>query len=197
MRKIVFLSSFFLLTPALLLISILYLLFLSYDQKNSSRFLSSATHTVSFAALPSFENSLINQIEEKDARVELVRQFFEKYHSPLEPYAANIVAAADKYSIDFRLLPAIAMQESNLCQKIPRNSYNCWGFGIYGKTITLFSNYEEAIDTVSKTLAKEYVGRGLDTPQEIMKKYTPSNTGAWANSVNYFINSLDYLSIGL
>ena len=192
MRKIVFLSSFFAFTPVLLFLSILYFLFLSYNQKNSSKFLSSNLDSVSFAALPSFENSILNQIEEKDSRVELVRQFFERYRSPLEPYAQNIVSAADKHNIDFRLLPAIAMQESNLCQKIPKNSYNCWGFGIYGKTMTMFGNYSEAIETVSKAIAKDYVNKGLDTAQEIMKKYTPSNNGAWANSVNYFINSLNY-----
>lgn len=33
---------------------------------------------------------------------------------------SKIVAIADKYNIDFRLLPAIAMQESNLCKSDPR-----------------------------------------------------------------------------
>jgi len=120
----------------------------------------------------------------------MVRQFFAKYKSPLEPYAKNIVDDADKYTLDFRLLPAIAMQESNLCQKIITDSHNCWGFGIYGKTVTKFESYPEAIDTVTKTLANNYVAGGLNTPDEIMRKYTPSNTGAWADSVNYFMAQL-------
>ena len=190
MRKIVFLSTFFLLTPPIIFISILYFLFLSYSQKNSSKFLSFTVHPVSFAALPSFENALMNQIGEKDARIETLKKFLNLYKSPLEPFAEDVILAADKYNIDFRLVPAIAMQESNLCSKIPKDSHNCWGFGIYGKKITFFNDYNEAIDTVSKTLAKDYVARGLDTPEEIMKKYTPSNNGAWAQSVNYFINRL-------
>ena len=125
-----------------------------------------------------------------DARVEMVRQFFEKYKSPLEPFAQNVVDTADKYELDFRLIPAIAMQESNLCRKIIVDSYNCWGFGIYGKKVTRFTDYPEAIETVTKTLAKNYKQNGLETAEEIMTKYTPSSNGSWADSVNYFMNLL-------
>jgi len=145
---------------------------------------------VAFAALPSAENVLGDSITSKDARIEIVRQFFAKYKSPLEPYAQNIVEDADKYGLDYRLLPAIAMQESNLCQKIIADSYNCWGFGIYGKKVTRFESYPEAIDTVTRTLVKNYVSGGLNTPEEIMKKYTPSSNGSWAYSVSYFMSLL-------
>ncbi len=148
------------------------------------------THRVAFAALPSAENVLGDSIISKDARIEMVKQFFAKYKSPLEPFASNVVEDADKYNIDFRLIPSIAMQESNLCNKIIADSYNCWGFGIYGKKVTRFESYPEAIDTVSKILAKNYIAGGLDTPEEIMKKYTPSNNGSWAYSVNYFMSLL-------
>jgi hypothetical protein len=131
-----------------------------------------------------------DSIISKDARIEMVRQFFAKYKSPLEPFATNVVEEADKHDLDFRLLPAIAMQESNLCQKIIANSHNCWGFGIYGKTVTKFDSYPEAIETITRTLAKNYVAGGLNTPEEIMKKYTPSNNGDWAKSVSHFMSQL-------
>lgn len=146
--------------------------------------------SVAFAALPSSENLVAGKIEGQDAKVELVRQFFARYNSPLELYAQDIVDAANAYDIDFRLLPAIAMQESNLCKKAPIDSYNCWGFGIYGKKITMFENYTHAIDIVTKTLSRHYKDQGLETPEEIMRKYTPSNNGAWAYSVNYFMGLL-------
>jgi len=120
----------------------------------------------------------------------MIRQFFAKYKSPLELYAKNVVEEADKYRLDFRLIPAIAMQESNLCQKIIADSFNCWGFGIYGKKVTRFASYPQAIETVTKTLAKNYIAGGLDTPEAIMKRYTPSNNGSWAFSVNYFMGLL-------
>ena len=86
--------------------------------------------------------------------------------------------------------PAIAMQESNLCKRSPENSFNCWGFGIYGQKVTRFSDYEEGIEAVTKTLALKYKADGLDTPQEIMRRYTPQSNGSWAESVEYFMDQL-------
>ncbi len=191
MRRFLLFTSFFTLTPILLLITILYFLFLSYDSKAYKNLISQrSSRRLAFAALPSVENVLGDSIISKDARIEIIKQFFAKYKSPLEPYAENIVKDADKYGLDYRLLPAIGMQESNLCHKIITDSYNCWGFGIYGKKVTRFESYPEAIDTVSKTLANNYIAGGLDTPEKIMKKYTPSSNGSWAYSVNYFMNQL-------
>jgi len=189
MRKIILSASFFIFTPALILVSILYYLFLSYNYKSHNG-LNNSNRKVAFAALPALENVLGDSIVPKDARIEMVKQFFAKYKSPLELYAKNVVEEADKYGLDFRLIPAIAMQESNLCQKIIADSFNCWGFGIYGKKVTRFENYPQAIETVTRTLAKNYIAGGLDTPETIMKKYTPSNTGSWAYSVNYFMSLL-------
>ena len=191
MRKIILSTSFFVFTPVLLFVSIIFLLFLSYNSGSRNDLISqNPSRLVAFAALPSAENVLADTIVSKDARVEIVRQFFAKYKSPLEPFASNVVEAADKYDLDFRLIPSIAMQESNLCQKIITDSYNCWGFGIYGKKVTRFDSYPEAIETVTKTLANNYVAGGLNTPEEIMRKYTPSSKGSWADSVSYFMEQL-------
>jgi len=166
-------------------------MFLSYNPRLHNNLIGFNTNQgVAFAALPSAENVLGDSIVSKDARIEIVRQFFAKYKSPLEPYAKEIVENADKYTMDYRLLPAIAMQESNLCQKIIPGSYNCWGFGIYGATVTKFENFPEAIETITRTLATNYVAGGLNTPEQIMKKYTPSSNGSWAHGVNYFMDML-------
>lgn len=193
MGKLFLLTSFLVITPFIFFICIVYYAYLSYQKNptaNSLSLSSTYTNKVAFAALPTSQNILEGKIEQEDARIEMIRQFFAKYKSPLEPYAAHIVENADKYGLDFRLLPAIAMQESNLCNKAPENSYNCWGFGIYGTTVTRFSGFEEAIDTVTRTLVTKYKNQGLESPEEIMKKYTPSSNGSWANGVNYFLNVL-------
>lgn len=190
MRKVFFVSSFFILTPLTIFFSIFYLLYILNNQ-NNNLLTHARPHSVAFAALPLSENTILeDQITQVDARVEIVRQFFERYKSPLEPYASTIIETADAYDLDFRLIPAIAMQESNLCKKAPENSYNCWGFGIYGQKVTRFSDYEEAIVAVTKTLALKYKADGLDTPQEIMRRYTPRSNGSWADSVEYFMNQL-------
>ena len=44
--------------------------------------------------------------------------------------------------MDFRLLPAIAMQESNLCKKILPDTFNCLGLGIHARGTWGFPSFE-------------------------------------------------------
>jgi len=129
-------------------------------------------------------------INVSDGRSANLKSFFRKYNSPLYDHAETIVRVSDKYQFDYRLLPAIAMQESNLCLKIPEGSYNCWGWGIYGDLVTKFSSYEEAIETVAKGIKKEYIDKGLIKASTIMEKYTPPSKGSWAHGVNTFLELL-------
>lgn len=194
MRKnIAIIAVYFALTPFLLFFLIIYFLYLSHSQTGADgHMMALYNKTASFQALPDekifdVQTSLIPL----DARSELLKQFLARYHSPLVPYSQLLVDVADKYQIDYRLLPAIAMQESNLCKKVPKRSeYNCWGFGVYGSKRTGFSNYPEAINAVAKTLSQDYVQKGLTEPSEIMTKYTPGSNGSWANSVSYFMDKI-------
>lgn len=127
----------------------------------------------------------------RDPRVAYLKQFFRKYDSDLYDHAEFVVAMADRYEIDYRLIPAIAMQESNLCRVIPVNSFNCWGWGIYGGKVTRFASYQEGIETVSRGLKKYYVDQGLKTPDQIMQKYNPSSNGSWAYGVNFFFKAIE------
>ncbi len=131
------------------------------------------------------------EIEVADGRTANLKNFFRKYNSPLYDYAGIIVAVSDMYQFDYRLLPAIAMQESNLCKYIPEDSHNCWGWGIYGTTVTKFDSYNEAIETVGKGIKDHYIDNGLVTASSIMEKYTPSSNGSWAHGVNTFLRMLE------
>jgi hypothetical protein len=188
MRKVFLLTAFFLLTPLVLALTLSLLTYNSF-QKNSIVAMGK-NPKVAFAALPVASGTLKTNITSQDARLVAVKDFFKKYHSDLLPYADTVINSADKYGLDFRLVPAIAMQESGGCKNAPKGSYNCWGFGIYAKKVTKFDNYKEAIDTVTKTLAKQYKANGLETPEQIMTKYTPGSNGSWANGVNHFMNQL-------
>jgi hypothetical protein len=192
MKKLLLLCCSFIATPLILVVCILYYSYLSQNLGNLRYSKDAYSSQVAFAALPGTENVVEDTVFQQDARIATLQQFLKKYNSALENYAEDIVAAADKYGLDFRLIPAIGMQESNLCKKAPKDSHNCWGFGIYGGKVTKFDSYPEAIDKVSKTLAMEYKGNGLDTTEEIMARYTPSNKGDWAKSVNYFMKQLEY-----
>ncbi|MDE1851017.1 MAG: hypothetical protein KGH54_04485 [Candidatus Micrarchaeota archaeon] len=189
MRKLVLLISFFVAAP-LSLICILAFLLLFPKGGYLTHHTVASDSTVAYAALPTNQNVIDATVSQEDGRVERLKQFFASYHSPLEPYAEKIVSEADTYDLDFRLLPAIAMQESGLCRRMPKDSYNCWGFGIYGGKVTRFDNFPEAIHTVTKTLATKYKQNGLNTPEEIMSRYTPSSNGSWAFGVNTFMAQL-------
>jgi hypothetical protein len=138
--------------------------------------------------------NILGYFSTSDARVYIVKNYLKKYSSPLEPYSQNLVNISDKYSLDYRLLVAIAQQESNLCKKIPELSHNCWGYGIYGDKVTRFDSYPQAMDTVAGTLKRKYIDYGLDTPEKIMAKYTPPSIekgGPWAKGVNQFMSDLE------
>jgi hypothetical protein len=157
----------------------------------------------------------ITMVETDDARALLVANFLKRYNTPKPIGGGNLnhplvpeeyfgkffVELADKYNLDFRLLPAIAMQESNLCNHTPKppnaagvpvESYNCLGFGVYGTTVTMFPSFEANFEQAAKTLKKNYIDIGLDTPYKIMKKYTPPSDGSWAESINQWMAEMRY-----
>ncbi len=134
-------------------------------------------------------------LEAGDARPLIIANFLERYNSPLKPYdyyGVAIVEIADRYDIDFRLLPAIAMQESNLCKRIPPGSYNCLGFGIHERGTLGFESYEANFERAARELKAYYIDQGRVTPELIMKKYTPSSDGSWARSVNQWMSEMRY-----
>ncbi len=143
-----------------------------------------------FSSLPSVYPSENFTLATADARVPIIHAYLSKFGSPLAPYAEKIVAEADKDGIDFRLLTAIARQESNLCKYAPEGTYNCWGWGIHKAGTLGFESFDEAIEVVSLGLKQKYIAQGLVTPEEIMSKYTPSSNGSWAHGVQSFLDDL-------
>lgn len=137
------------------------------------------------------ESEILTEFKTSDIRVANLKYFFRKYDSVLYDQSDYIVRIADQYKLDYRLLPAIAMQESGLCKHIYKDSHNCWGWGIYGNKITRFDSYEEAIETISRGIKKNYIDKGLTTPESIMRKYTPPSDGSWAFGVNTFLKMIE------
>lgn len=190
MKKLVLTGSFLLGAPAALALSFFLLSRLSSSQSFPPQVLGSSAAL----AAPAFSSSLESSFTSSDARPLIVKNYLRRYSSPLEPFAQYLVDTADKYHLDYRLLPAIAQQESNLCKKMPEASHNCWGFGIYADKVIRFDTYLEAIDTVAQTLRNNYLDQGLDTPEKIMAKYTPPSVdkgGPWAKAIHQFLADLE------
>lgn len=194
-KNLVVIIIFFTITPITLGISLFSLFSLKTSHEVSAsqneNLISSPQSGVRvYASLPMELPSISSQIGSSDARPEIIRQYLEYYNSPLEPYSGLIVEEADKYSIDYRLVTAIAQQESNLCKIIPPGSYNCWGWGITGESTLGFNSYIQGIDEVSKGIRENYLNKGYVTVEDIMSKYTPLSNGSWANGVNEFMTAM-------
>lgn len=184
-----FLASWFGAVYLALLFSILLLIYIT----NTKTVKPISTDFKLYTALPTNQSAVTNKIEAHDARAKIIENFFNEYNSDLSKYGKIFVTVADKYKLDYRLLPAIAMQESNGAKRMPKNSFNPFGFGIYGSKILQFTSFEEAIETVGKALREDYVNEGLNTTEKIMTKYNPpsfTRDGMWAEGVNHFMEEL-------
>lgn len=146
-----------------------------------------------YAALPQKNLEESQDIQKMDARSKIVENFLTDYKSPLAHLGNLFVSVADKYNLDYRLLPSIAMQESNGGQKVIKNSKNPFGYGIYGGMVTRFESWEQAIERVGRALREDYLNKGLTTPAQIMAKYTPpsfAKGGRWAKGISSFMEEL-------
>ncbi len=190
-RNMALVVVFFTLTPIALIVSVISLISIgpSVDIKANIAEQPKVGVRV-FASLPAKIPSVAGYATFADARPEMVRQYLDEYGSPLSAYADKIVQIADKYDIDYRFIPAIAQQESNLCRVIPPGSHNCWGWGITSVSSLAFDSYDEAIETVTRGLKFNYIDEGLVTPNAIMSKYTPQSNGSWARGVSAFMTEI-------
>lgn len=187
--KLDLVAAWFGATTTLFIFSVLFLIYLSSVQL----FIPKAQNFKLYSALPGSQVEVDGGIEYTDARAKIIENFFEKYNSILAFYASTFIAASDKYHLDYRLLPAISMQESNGGKRVIKDSYNPFGFGIYGSKALKFNSWDEGIEVVSRSLREDYLNEGLTTPERIMEKYTPpslSKGGTWAKGVTSFMEEL-------
>lgn len=126
---------------------------------------------------------------ESDYRVRVLRGFLTQYNSPLAEHAQTFVESADTYNLDWRLVAAISGVESTFGKEIPYNSYNAWGWGIYGENTLRFTSFGDGIETISKGLREQYIDTWkADTVYEIGSFYAASPT--WAQRVEYFMEKM-------
>lgn len=138
---------------------------------------------------PSASLQTIIPKESEDSRVKILKSFLEKYDSPLTGFATEFVENADRYNLDWRLVAAISGLESTFGKFIPYNSYNGWGWGVYGDNVIRFSSWNDGIQTVSKGLRENYIDKwGAENIYQIGRLYAASPT--WASRVSYLMNKI-------
>jgi len=197
MKKTLLFFAFITTTPLAIIATLFTLLFVYYQQtplvspQVISQIDSSQIPNKVYAALPGDTGQILGAVKVADARPVIIKKYLEKYHSPLTPYAPLIISTSDKYNLDWRLLVAIAQQESNLGKKAPEGTHNAWGWGIHSKGTLGFESWEQGIETVARGIKEKYLDNGLITIEEIMARYCPNSNGSWANGVQQFVQELE------
>lgn len=159
-----------------------------------------AEYLAAYAAVPDEVTELTTAVKAKDARPVVVENYLTKYKSPMAGQGQFIITKAEELGRQFEidstylsyLTIAIAQNESNLGKKMPPNCHNAWGYGIHSAGTLCFATWEEGITKFMTGVAEDFISkRGLETPEQIMTRYTPhSPNGVWAKSVKSFLEDL-------
>lgn len=99
-------------------------------------------------------------------RAEAINTFFKERSMPLQGTGMTFVLVAEKYGLDWRLLPAIGVRESSGGKAAC--GYNAFGWGSC-KLGHNYHSYEEAIESIGKNLggankntARYYAGKSTE-----------------------------------
>lgn len=128
--------------------------------------------------------------EMRQDKADKIEKYYQDRSMPLSDKAMKFVLEAEKYGLDWRLLPAIAIRESsggkNACYNNP--------FG-WGSCKIKFSNYDEAIESIAKNLggankktAYYYAGK---TNEEKLYYYNGTVVATYPKEVLAIMDKLD------
>lgn len=125
-----------------------------------------------------------NIVVKEDKRGEQLARFFEEKESPLASYAEYFIETADKYGLDWTLMPGISGIESSFGKRMPEDSNNPFGLERGGRLIS-FPTLYNAIDFEANLLSEKYK---LIANRAIGNTYCPETTCTqnWAVTVTNF-----------
>lgn len=157
--------------------------------------------------------SLKEAIEEKDQIIEnkgkAIDAYFRARNLPLEGTGVKMAKEAEKYGLDYRLIPAIAMIETTggkfACPETYKRTgdkgytYNAFGWGSCKIT---FKSRDHAIEVIAKNLSgnnpnteHHYYGK---TTEQILKKYNPPSIKPnYARDVMAIMEAIGDKDVGL
>jgi len=130
------------------------------------------------------------EVKPVDERALILQKYLIEYDSPLAPYSNDFVEYADKYNLDWRLVASIAGLESTYGKHIPYNSYNAWGWGVYGTNVIRFDSWEDGIGTISQGLRERYL-KDIEYSDPYIIGPTYASSPTWAVRVSYFMDRIE------
>ena len=144
-----------------------------------------------FSSKPLTLGGITQEVASGDPRAAKLDGVFARYDCPnFVGLGSAFVQEADKNNIPFWLVPAVSFQESDCGNTTPKKhdieSYNAYGWGVWGKHVKTFDNWEHGIAVVSKYMNETFYSQGITDACEIMKTYTPPSNGSWCKGVEHF-----------
>ena len=141
-------------------------------------------------------------LHEHDVKIKasLIDAYFRSRSMPLAGLGMKMVEEAEKYDLDWRLLPAIAIREStggkNACKKVAHNPFG------WNSCKTGFDSNEHAIEIVAKNLGgnnpkteKHYADKSTEG---ILKAYNPPHIVLnYAAQVMRIMNTIGEENLGV
>jgi hypothetical protein len=102
-----------------------------------------------------------------DPRIASLESFFHRYHCPTPYHVSDYLEAADDYQIDYRLLPAISIRETQC--GVAEADNNRWGFQ---NGHASFPTVEDGIKFMTHRLAEHVYYKGKTLQQKLFM-YNP------------------------
>jgi hypothetical protein len=121
------------------------------------------------------ERAPASERRQTDSRLERLKAFFVKFDCPAKEYSGDFIAAAERYDLDWRLLPSISYLESTGGKTAKNNNLFGWDCGRAS-----FSSAAAGIQEVGRRLARSsrYRSKNLD---QLLATYNP--VGDYAQKV--------------
>lgn len=94
-----------------------------------------------------------------------------------------IVMACEEHGVDHEIAMAIAKLETGCFTSDAFLKGNNVGGLSDNEVPRTYSTIEEGVNAFVENLTVNYFGKGLNTPEQIGKKYCPGNAKAWAENV--------------
>jgi hypothetical protein len=144
--------------------------------------------TVNFASQSNIGTAIVenNTSESVEYRAQLIDSYFAAKKLPMAGHGKTLVEAADKYDIDWRLLPALAMRESTggkfACGGSLAKENNPWGWNSCKGDG--FVSMDESIEMLAKHLSgnhertARYYKKSQGNVKGILQTYNPPSVVA-------------------
>jgi len=111
--------------------------------------------------------ALLKPLPKPDARIVRLEKFFRLYNCPQPLHTSEYLRVADGYGLDYRLLPAISVRETQCGVAATEN--NRWG---YHPGRQSFPSTREGIEFVARVLAEGFYYKGK-TLRDKLFTYNP------------------------